>query len=272
MNGLQELINVVAKLRDTDKGCPWHLEQTPQSIAPYSIQEVYELYDALLKKDTQNTKEELGDLLFHIVLYCQHAAETGDFTLDDVAQAAAEKIKGRKPHVFGDVTREEWQTNNAYRWDNLKREEAAKRGEANRSILAGIPHSMPALSAAHEIQKRAIRAGFTWPNIYGVFDKIDEELAELKEAGESGDMVHFAEEMGDVLFSTAILGYFNNINPELSLRHANEKFRRRFTYVETHMAKAGLTMCYDNMEQMDTYWAEAKALEKEGKLEEALSA
>lgn len=269
MNGLQNLINVVQQLRDKDKGCPWHLEQTPQTIAPYSIEEVYELYDALMKKDTANTKEELGDLLFHIMLYCQHAAEAGEFTLDDVAQAAAEKVKQRKPHVFGNITREEWQTNSAYRWDNLKRQ--GKKEDT--SILAGVPDSMPALAAAHEIQKRAIRSGFMWPDMDSFFAKIDEEIAELKDAAKNQENAdHFTEELGDVLFTVAILGWYRKTSPEMALRGTNMKFRRRFTYVEKCMAREGLPLNYDNMPMMDTYWAEAKALEKKGQLDTALSA
>lgn len=269
MNGLENLIKVVQQLRDKDKGCPWHLEQTPQTIAPYSIEEVYELYDALLKKDTANTKEEIGDLLFHLILYCQHAAEAGEFTLDDVAQAAADKIKQRKPHVFGDITREEWQNNSAYRWDNLKRQGKTE----DTSILAGVPDSMPALAAAHEIQKRAIRAGFMWPDIDSFFNKIDEELAEIKEAAKTMDSdEHFTEELGDVLFTIAILGWYRKTSPEMALRGTNRKFKRRFSYVERAMAREGLPLCYDNMDKMDAYWAEAKALEKKGQLDEALSA
>jgi MazG family protein len=217
-----------------------------------------------------NLKEELGDLLFHIVLYAQHAAEAGHFTIDDVLADVNEKIKRRKPYVF-DEAATETPTLTTLRenkvWDTIKKAEKDAKGEKRESILDATPRSMPALAAAHDIQKRAIRAGFTWDSIENFYKKIDEEFAEVREAIASGDQAHITEEVGDMLFVCAILGWYGNVNPELALRQANNKFSRRFKYVEQHMKAEGLEMDYKNMARMDALWLEAKALEKAGKLE-----
>ncbi|MBI1362741.1 MAG: nucleoside triphosphate pyrophosphohydrolase [Proteobacteria bacterium] len=271
MQAFDELIEICRKLREPTKGCPWHHEQTIPSLAPHTLSESYELIDAIEANDMPNLKEELGDLLFHIVLYAQHAAEAGQFSIEDVVAEVNEKIKRRKPYVFDEAVTEA-PTLTTLRenkvWDKIKKAEKEAKGEKRESILDATPRSMPALAAAHDIQKRAIRAGFTWDTIENFYKKIDEELAEVKEAIASGDQEHITEEVGDMLFVSAILGWYGNTNPELALRQANAKFARRFKYVEKHMKAEGLDMDYKNMARMDELWLDAKKLEKAGKLED----
>ena len=263
MDAIKTLIDTVARIRDPKTGCPWNLEQTMQSLARCTVEETAELVDALQNNDTANIREELGDLLFHVVLYCQHAQEEGLFTLEDVARDVDAKIKRRKPWVFGDVK----VTNSAEAtatWQAIKAKE--KTNTKAQSVLPGIPKSLPALAAAHEIQKRACAAGFKWPDFESFFPKIHEELGELQEAVQSQNPDHIEEELGDTLFTLAITGWFTKTNPELALRRVNNKFTARFQHVEKRMAEHNLPMDYAHFEHMETYWQEAKKLEKSGQL------
>jgi ATP diphosphatase len=274
MRELTDLLEVIATLRDPARGCPWHLEQTPASLAPHTVAETYELVDALEANDVQNTREELADLLFHVGLYCQHAAEKGQFTFTDVARDAAEKLRRRKPHVFppaddAHLGVADLRTKYFVKgiWERIKAEEKASQGlPARESLLDSVPRSLPALAAAHDIQKRAIKAGFKWPTVDAFYPKIDEELAEVKEAIASGDMNHAEEELGDLLFTVAILGYYTGLSPETALGKANAKFGRRFRYMERKMAERGLPLTDGTFDTMESYWQEAKRLEKAGQL------
>ena len=270
---IQSLLNAVRQLRDPKQGCPWHQEQTFDSLAGFTQGETYELMDAIAQKNPAEIKGELGDLLFHIALYCQHAAEKGWFTFEDVAAVADAKVRRRHPWVFGD-TEIAGKQDIAALWEQTKRQEkeaAAK--EANSSAPAGIldslPDVMPSLALTHEIQKRVCAAGFRWDSLGNYYHKIEEELAELQEAIAEKTHDDVVEEFGDLLFTVSVIGYYTEINPETALLACNRKFKRRFSHVEKRMRETGQEMDVKNIARMEEFWQEAKQLEKAGKLEAA---
>lgn len=255
----QAMLNVMARLRDPQRGCPWDIEQNFATIAPYTIEEAYEVADAIERKDMPALKEELGDLLFQVAFHARMAEEQGAFDFADVAQALADKMIERHPHVFAEAGDGRTAAQQTVAWETLKAEKRAAQGAP--SLLHDVPMALPALMRAEKLTKRAARINFDWPTPEPVLEKLEEELAELKEARASGDSEHIAEEMGDILFVMANLARKLKVDPEEALRRANAKFTRRFQYIEAKLAEEGRTgpQPLDDMEKL---WLEAKAAEK----------
>ncbi|QGZ95136.1 Nucleoside triphosphate pyrophosphohydrolase [Terricaulis silvestris] len=253
----QAVLDVMARLRDPQRGCPWDIEQTFATIAPYTIEEAYEVADAIDRNDLKALKEELGDLLFQVAFHARMAEEQGAFDFADVAQALADKMIERHPHVFGEKVERTAEEQTAA-WETLK---AEKRAASGASLLHDVPMALPALMRAEKLTKRAARINFDWPTPEPVLEKLEEELAELKEARASGDQEHIAEEMGDILFVMANLARKLKVDPEEALRRANAKFTRRFQYIETKLAEAGRTGPQP-LDDMEALWLEAKRAEK----------
>jgi nucleoside triphosphate diphosphatase len=258
---INRLLGVMAALRNREGGCPWDIEQTFATIAPYTIEEAYEVADAIERQDMASLKEELGDLLFQVVFHAQIAQEQGAFSFDDVTRALSDKMIARHPHVFGDglVETAEEQTLN---WEQMKQAERAIKLKSDPSVLADIPLALPALMRAEKLAKRAARVGFDWPSLSEVFDKLDEETLEVREAVLEGDQDHIAEEIGDMLFVVANLARKAKVDPELALRNANTKFERRFRWIEGELAKTGRTPDQSSLEEMDGLWNRAKDFER----------
>ena len=265
---LDDLLAVMARLRDKDTGCPWDVEQSFASIAPYTIEEAYEVADAIARDDLDALKEELGDLLLQVVYHAQMASEQHRFDFADVADAITRKMIRRHPHVFADSSlREEFL--NTDLWQRIKAQEKAERGETSEgSILDDIPLARPALTRAVKLQKRAAGVGFDWPSLAPVLAKAEEEIAELKaaiaeSAGETGKdhAKRVAEELGDLLFVMANIARHLEVDPEAALRDANAKFVRRFKNIEAALAKEGRKPENATLEEMDQLWDEAKAAE-----------
>jgi len=255
----QAMLNVMARLRDPQRGCPWDIEQNFATIAPYTIEEAYEVADAIERKDMPALKEELGDLLFQVAFHSRMAEEQGAFDFADVAQALADKMIERHPHVFNEAGDGRTATQQTVAWETLKAEKRAAQGAP--SLLHDVPMALPALMRAEKLTKRAARINFDWPTPNEVLAKLDEELAELKDAQASGDQEHVTEEMGDILFVMANLARKLKVDPEEALRRANAKFTRRFQYIEAKLAEQNRTgpQPLDDMEKL---WLEAKAAEK----------
>lgn len=258
---IERLKGIMSSLRARDGGCPWDQEQTFATIAPYTIEEAYEVSDAIARGDMASLKEELGDLLFQVIFHSQIASETGDFTFDDVTTALSDKMVARHPHVFGArfVETADQQTLN---WESMKQAERAAKIKDDSSILADIPHALPALMRAEKLTKRAARVGFDWPSLEEVFDKLIEETLETREAVAEGDAEHVAEEIGDMLFVVANLARKAKVDPELALRNANAKFERRFRWIEGELAKDARKPDQSNLEEMDGLWNRAKDFER----------
>lgn len=260
------LLAVMARLRDPDTGCPWDRDQTFRSIAPYTIEEAYEVADAIAREDLDGLKDELGDLLLQVVYHARIAEEQGAFAFDDVAAAITEKMIRRHPHVFADTSlRDEFKTSGT--WERIKAEERAARGGGpESSLLDGVPLALPALTRAAKLQSRAARAGFDWPSLSPVLAKLDEEVAELKSAiaADSGGEVspEVFEEFGDLLLVMVNLARHLGIDPEAALRDANGKFTRRFASIEEALRADGRKPEDSTLEEMDQLWDEAKAAER----------
>jgi MazG family protein len=253
----QAMLDVMARLRDPEHGCPWDIEQSFATIAPYTIEEAYEVADAIARNDRGALKEELGDLLFQVAFHARMAEEQGAFDFADVAQTLADKMIERHPHVFGEKV-ERSAHEQTIAWETLKAEKRAARGA---SLLDDVAMALPALMRAEKLTKRAARINFDWPTPDEVLAKLEEELAELKEAEASGDHEALTEEMGDVLFVTANLARKLKVDPEEALRRANAKFTRRFQYIETKLAERGLNGPQP-LDDMEALWLEAKRAEK----------
>lgn len=259
---MEALLEIMRRLRDPHSGCPWDIEQTFETIAPYTIEEAYEVADAIREGDMGDLKAELGDLLLQVVYHAQMADEAGHFNFENVAEAIGTKMVRRHPHVFGDaeVRDAEQQT---VAWEELKAQERAENGGTAPSVLADVPRALPALKRAAKLQKRAARVGFDWPDKSHVFDKITEELGELKEAvGLGTDKAHMAEELGDLLFVLANLARHLAIDPETALDNANAKFIRRFGRVEALLGEAGRAPEHSDLDEMDALWNRAKLEER----------
>lgn len=260
-DSLRRLLDIMATLRDPGRGCPWDREQDFSTIAPYTIEEAYEVADAIEKQDIAGLRDELGDLLFQVVFHAQMAAEQGLFTFDDVAAGICDKMERRHPHVFGSE-RVDSAAAQTEAWEALKRKERAVR-TAEAGVLADVPTSLPALTRAVKLGKRASQAGFDWPDVAGVLDKIQEELDELRVEVESGaDAARVSEEAGDLLFSVANLCRHAHQDPETALRQTNAKFERRFRHVETRLQQQGRVLADASLDEMDALWNEAKQLER----------
>jgi len=257
---LARLLAVMAWLRDRQHGCPWDVDQTFRTIAPYTIEEAYEVADAIERDDMPALKEELGDLLLQVVYHSQMASETGAFRFEDVAAAIADKMVDRHPHVFGDLKIADADTQTVS-WEARKAAERAKKGgEQPAGALDGVALALPALMRAEKIQKRAARVGFDWKTIGPVIDKIEEELGELRTEIEAGktDPARVTDEMGDVLFAVANLARHCKVDPEAALRSTNDKFEKRFRYVEQQLAVRGKKPAEATLEEMEALWQEAK--------------
>jgi MazG family protein len=256
---LEEVLTVMARLRDPQDGCPWDVEQTFATIAPYTIEEAYEVADAIERNAMGDLKEELGDLLFQVVFHARMAEEQGAFAFADVAAGLAAKMTARHPHVFAaaETRTAEEQT---VAWENQKAAERnAKRADAG--VLDDVALNLPALMRAEKLTKRAARIGFDWPDATAVLEKLDEELAELAEARGHADADAMADEMGDVLFVMANLARKIGVDPEDALRRANAKFTRRFRHIEARLRETGKTGVQP-LEDLEALWAEAKRVER----------
>ena len=266
---IERLLQIMIRLRDPDGGCPWDLEQSFATIAPHTIEEAYEVADAIHSGDMEALKDELGDLLFQVVFYAQMAREEGHFDFDDIARAISDKMISRHPHVFGtgDINSAAAQTK---AWEVRKAEErAAKAAKAGKSLstLDGVARGLPALTRAVKLQNRAARVGFDWPDPLPVLDKIAEEMDELVEVmAENGPQERLIEEFGDLMFVQANLARHLKIDPEAALRDANAKFERRFRRIEELLAANGKTPEDSDLEEMDALWDRVKAEEKGEKI------
>lgn len=271
-----ELVRLMAKLRAPD-GCPWDRKQTHESLKPYLVEEAYEVLETIDRKDPENLREELGDLLLQILFHAQIGTEAGRFTIDEIMQHLAEKLVRRHPHVFGSSTEggDPLHADEVYaRWEQIKRDERKQAGQSG-SALGGVPKTLPALLRAFQIQARASRVGFDWPRIGQVVEKLEEELRELRDAmaSASPDAVsttsnrahdeiqgRVESEFGDVLFALVNLARFVKVNPEEALRKAINRFTDRFHYVETQAASSGRTLNEMTLGEMDALWEDAKRI------------
>lgn len=269
---ISRLIEIMAALRTPVTGCPWDLEQNFASIKPYTIEEAYEVADAIERNDMDDLCEELGDLLLQVVFHARMAEEAGDFAFGDVVEAVTRKMIRRHPHVFA---RSDADTAGAVKvqWDEIKQEEKRERAErrAARDItedfkagfLGSVHRSQPALTEALKLQERAAKVGFDWSEPEPILDKIEEEVRELREALQAGHPEKVADELGDLIFAVVNIGRHVSADPENSLRGTNTKFRRRFNHIETELAKAGESLDAATLERMEDLWQAAKAIERQ---------
>lgn len=258
--GLPRLLEIMRRLRDPASGCPWDIEQSFATIAPYTIEEAYEVADAIEREAWDELKGELGDLLFQSVFHAQMASEAGLFDFGDVANTMSDKMVARHPHVFGDQSRDKSAEQQTRDWEALKAQERAARGAAG--VLDDVAVSLPALLRAVKLQKRAARVGFDWPETMQVLDKLQEEAAELVEAKDQLSQAEVEEEFGDLLFVMANLARHLGVDPEAALRGTNAKFTRRFGAVEARLTETGRSPQQASLEEMDALWDVVKAEEK----------
>ena len=258
---MERLLSVMARLRDPDTGCPWDVEQSFATIAPYTIEEAYEVADAIQRSDMDDLREELGDLLFQVVFHSQMAQEAGAFRFEDVAAGMADKMVRRHPHVFGDADERD-AASQTVAWEAQKAAERAEKLKDDPSVLANVPLALPALTRCEKLMKRAARVGFDWPNLDGVFAKIEEELAEVREAIDEADKAHIYEEIGDLLATVVNLARKLDIDPEDAMRTANAKFERRFRAVEQKLAARHSSVEEADLAAMEALWLEAKQDER----------
>jgi MazG family protein len=259
MSSITRLLDIMARLRNPQGGCPWDLEQTFRTIAPYTIEEAYEVADAIERDDLGALRGELGDLLFQVAFHAQMASERGAFAFDDVVEAICDKLERRHPHVFGDA-RIDSAAAQTVAWEEQKRLE---RERAGASVLDDVPLALPALTRANKLGKRAALVGFEWPDVGGALDKLDEELGELrKEVAEDASESAITSELGDVLFCVVNICRYLKIDPETALRGANAKFERRFGYLERRLREQGRSTREATLEEMDRLWDEGKEREK----------
>ncbi len=258
---ISRLLEIMAALRNPDGGCPWDLDQDFSSIRHYTIEEAYEVSDAIERNDFEALREELGDLLLQPVFHAQMASEEGRFDFGDVVQSITEKLIRRHPHVFGEQAARDAGGAKA-RWDDVKEDERAKkaaRKDGRVSVLDDVPQVLPSLARAEKLTKRAARVGFDWPDVPAVMAKVTEEIAELDAATTEAER---HEEMGDLLFAISNLARHLKIDPEAALRDANAKFTRRFHYVEERARQDGVEMAEAGLERLDGYWNEIRAADK----------
>lgn len=255
-NQLQTFIQIIKKLR-SPKGCPWDKKQTHHSLKQHLLEETYEVLDAIDKKDTEHLKEELGDLLLQVILHAQIATDLKEFTIEDVARNISEKIIRRHPHVFGNV-RVRGSSDVLKNWEKIKDTEKEKKGFQPTSILDSIPKGFPALLENLKISKKAAHVGFDWKKPADVFDKVDEELKELKQAIKKKDKKNIAEELGDVLFSVSNLCRLYGANPELALHASNKKFRKRFAKLEGMAQKKNVALNKLSFEEWNRLYEKSK--------------
>jgi ATP diphosphatase len=269
---LNRLLEIMERLRDPETGCPWDKEQTFLTIAPYTIEEAYEVADAIEEGDMAALKEELGDLLFQVVFYAEMGREAGHFNFHSIAEAIIEKMTRRHPHVFENITYDTAE-DRMDAWEKQKSAERRAKSKAKSigkesksggvSILEDVPSALPALLRAEKLQKRAARVGFDWPQAAQVLDKIEEEIAELRaEIDGKSTIARQEDEIGDLFFALANLARHLKIDPESALRHTNAKFERRFRHIETRLDEAGRSPMDASLEEMEALWARAKEEER----------
>lgn len=262
---MKALLELMATLRHPEKGCPWDREQDFSTIAPYTVEEAYEVEDAIQRNDLDDLREELGDLLFQVVFHARMAEEQGAFDFGDVVNDLVDKMTRRHPHVFGDTSMEDAAAQTA-NWEQLKADEKLRKAErkgSTHSLLDDVPNNLPALTRAEKLSKRAARVGFEWPDIDGVLDKVSEEAKELRDAVKSRNDRDIEEELGDLFFTLANLARYLKVDPEKALRSSNAKFTRRFRHVESRLHEQGKSLDDADLEQMDTLWNEARAADKQ---------
>lgn len=271
LDAISRLLQVMAMLRDQRSGCPWDLEQTIASLAPYTLEEVYEVVDAIENADMQQLRDELGDLLFQIVFYAQIAGEQGEFNFHDIAAAITEKLIRRHPHVFpgGDLTgfgkpSEITAGEVVVNWESIKqaernaKRESGKEQAAGASILDDVPRVLPALERARKLQKRAANVGFDWPSVHPVLEKLKEEIAEFETAIQFEGEERMAQELGDILFALVNIARHCKIEPETALRGANRRFEARFRWIEIALQEQGRKAQDVKLEELDELWEAAK--------------
>ena len=270
MAEITTLLDIMAKLRDPNGGCPWDVEQNFATIAPYTIEEAYEVAEAITKGDRTELRDELGDLLLQVVFHAQMAKEEGSFEFADVVEAISEKMIRRHPHVFADATVKTADAQVA-NWENIKEQERRAKPSTSASgvgkgeevrTLSNIPSALPALMRAQKLQARAARVGFDWPEVSGVIAKIREELLEVEQALLAEDYDAIGDELGDLLFAVTNLARFTDHDAETSLRGTNEKFTRRFGYVEDGLKAQGKNVADATLNEMGALWDEAKRKER----------
>ncbi len=260
---IHRLLEVMARLRDPSGGCPWDKEQTFATIAPYTVEEAYEVADAIERGDLADLKDELGDLLLQVVFHARMAQEQGAFDFNDVATAIVDKMIRRHPHVFAEQTFKDLSEQTAA-WDAIKAQERAGKNRAS-SLLDDVPTGLPGMTRAVKLTKRAARVGFDWPSTQEVLSKLREELAELEAEIEANDPEKVREELGDLLFVCANLARKLDVDPEDAVRAANAKFARRFAYIERALAARGSSPERSNLAEMDGLWNEVRAQDKRAK-------
>ncbi|MEN8214393.1 MAG: nucleoside triphosphate pyrophosphohydrolase [Pseudomonadota bacterium] len=257
MSDIGRLLQIMAALRDPQSGCPWDIEQTFESIAPYTLEEAYEVADAIRCGEMQELKGELGDLLFQVAFHARMAEESGEFDFGDVVTAICDKLERRHPHVFAD----EQVANAAEQSVAWERHKARERG-SHPGALAGVARALPALVRSQKLQDRAARVGFDWPDISGPLAKCHEELAEIEEALEQEDQQQIEAEIGDLLFAVVNLARFAGVDAESALSGSSERFISRFHYIEQQLQQQGLTTAEVDLERLEQLWRQAKAAEK----------
>ncbi|MEQ8696329.1 MAG: nucleoside triphosphate pyrophosphohydrolase [Bauldia litoralis] len=256
VTGMPRLLAIMARLRDPDRGCPWDVEQDFATIAPYTIEEAYEVADAIERADMDDLKDELGDLLFQVVFHSRMAEEGGAFAFDDVVEAVCDKMVRRHPHVFGEAAVDSAAAQTVA-WEEQKARERGQR-DGQAGALDGVPLSLPALLRAAKLGKRAARVGFDWPDIQGILNKVAEEIDELKAEISAGDRSRAEAELGDVLFSLAQLARRLEVDPETALRGTNGKVERRFGKVEDALRRDGRSPADASIDELETLWLDAK--------------
>jgi len=256
---LQRLRTIMVRLRDPETGCPWDVAQSFETVAPYTIEEAYEVDDAIRRGDMDELKNELGDLLLQVVFHSRMAEEAGLFDLNDVATAISDKMTRRHPHVFGDKSYSDADAQ-TLDWENLKAAERKKKTGSD-GLLEDVPLALPGLKRAQKLQKRAATVGFDWPDAERVLEKVDEELAEVREAIALKDADKVEDEIGDLLFVCTNLARKCKVDSEAALRRANAKFERRFRYIETSLKAQNRDIRETGLEEMEALWVEAKTQE-----------
>lgn len=250
---INRLLAIMARLRDPATGCPWDLQQSYSSIVPYTLEEAYEVADAIAREDFAELKDELGDLLFQVVFYAQIAKEEGRFQFADCVTAICEKLERRHPHIFGDLTAKDADMV-LKNWEALKSAERQQVGQ--HSVLDNIPQAMPALSRAYKLQKRCANVGFDWPDVAGCWDKVKEEILEVEQTAAASP--ELAEELGDLMFALVNVVRKHKLDPEAVLRAANSKFEQRFRRVEQALTAMGKTPAQSDLAEMDALWQQVK--------------
>ncbi len=259
LKNTQNLLDIMSRLRHPEQGCAWDVKQNFTSLIPYLIEEAYEVIDAIERNDLDDLRSELGDLLLQVVFHAQIADEQGLFNFEQVSAGICDKLVRRHPHVFADAVFDtDEQRHQA--WEQAKANERLEKNKTKvpESVLSGVARSLPALIECEKIQDRAAHFGFDWPEVMPVFDKVLEELNEVKDAWQSGDQAHIQEEIGDLLLVTVNLARHLNVNAEIALKESTKKFSRRFQYIEQQVAASGQDLKNCELAELDALWDQAK--------------